>query len=123
MKLRVIWRLMIIQYVFYRHGLDELVLTLPILRSIRFIKYISPWYWFSGNRNRPNGQRLVAALEDLGPIFVKFGQMLSTRRDLLPGEYADALTALQDRVRPFPAELARQRIERALGFPIETVFA
>lgn len=122
MKLTVIWRLIVIQYIFYRHGLDELVLTLPILRPFRFIKFFSPWYWFSDNRQRSRGQRLVAAMEDLGPIFVKFGQMLSTRKDLLPMEYADALSALQDRVRPFPAELARKRIERALGFSIESVF-
>ncbi len=123
MKLMVIWRLIVIQYVFYRHGLDELVLTLPFLRPVRFVKYISPWYWLSNNRQRSRGQRLVEALEDLGPIFVKFGQMLSTRKDLLPMEYADALSALQDRVRPFPAEQARKRIERALGFPIESVFS
>jgi ubiquinone biosynthesis protein len=123
MKLTVIWRLIVIQYVFYRHGLDELVLTLPFLRPVRFVKYISPWFWLSNNRHRSRGQRLVEALEDLGPIFVKFGQMLSTRKDLLPTEYADALSALQDRVRPFPAEQARKRIERALGFSIESVFS
>ena len=123
MKLTVIWRLIVIQYVFYRHGLDELVLTLPYLRHVRFVKYISPWYWLPHNRQRTRGQRLVEALEDLGPIFVKFGQMLSTRKDLLPTDYADALTALQDRVRPFPADRARKRIERAFGFPIESVFS
>ncbi|OZB36886.1 MAG: ubiquinone biosynthesis regulatory protein kinase UbiB [Halothiobacillus sp. 14-56-357] len=123
MKLTVIWRLIVIQYVFYRHGLDELVLTLPFLRPVRFVKYLSPWYWLSNNRQRSRGQRLVESLEDLGPIFVKFGQMLSTRKDLLPMDYADALSALQDRVRPFPAEQARKRIERALGFPIESVFS
>ncbi|MGD9499131.1 ubiquinone biosynthesis regulatory protein kinase UbiB [Halothiobacillus sp.] len=123
MKLTVIWRLIVIQYVFYRHGLDELVLTLPFLRPVRFVTYFSPWYWLSNNRQRSRGQRLVEALEDLGPIFVKFGQMLSTRKDLLPMEYADALSALQDRVRPFPAEQARKRIGRALGFPIESVFS
>lgn len=123
MKLTVIWRLIVIQYVFYRHGLDELVLALPFLRPVRFVTYFSPWYWLSNNRQRSRGQRLVEALEDLGPIFVKFGQMLSTRKDLLPMEYADALSALQDRVRPFPAEQARKRIERALGFPIESVFS
>lgn len=122
MKLSVLWRLVVIQYVLYRHGLDEIVLGLPILRSIRFIKYLSPWYWFSDNRRRSHGQRLVHALEDLGPIFVKFGQMLSTRRDLLSPDYANALSALQDRVRPFPAEEARLRIERALGMSIETAF-
>lgn len=122
MKLSVLWRLIVIQYVLYRHGLDEIVLGLPILRSFRFIKYFSPWYWFSNNRQRTHGQRLVHALEDLGPIFVKFGQMLSTRRDLLSPDYANALSALQDRVRPFPAEQARQRIERSLGMSTDDAF-
>lgn len=122
MKLSVLWRLVVIQYVLYRHGLDEIVLGLPILRSFRFIKYFSPWYWFSNNRQRTHGQRLVHALEDLGPIFVKFGQMLSTRRDLLSPDYANALSALQDRVRPFPAEQARQRIERSLGMSTDEAF-
>ena len=123
MNLRVFWRLIVIQTVFFRHGLDELLLTLPWFRPVRFIKYFSPWYWVPANRNRPKAQRLVAAFEDLGPIFVKFGQMLSTRNDLLPPEYAAALAQLQDRVRPFPAALARQRIERAIGCSIDVAFA
>lgn len=122
MKLSVLWRLVVIQYVLYRHGLDEIVLGLPFLRAFRFVKYLSPWYWFSNNRQRTHGQRLVHALEDLGPIFVKFGQMLSTRRDLLSPDYANELSALQDRVRPFPAALARQRIERALGMSTDAAF-
>ncbi|MDA3877620.1 MAG: ubiquinone biosynthesis regulatory protein kinase UbiB [Halothiobacillus sp.] len=122
MKLSVLWRLVVIQYVLYRHGLDEIVLGLPFLRSFRFVKYLSPWYWFSNNRQRTHGQRLVHALEDLGPIFVKFGQMLSTRRDLLSPDYANELSALQDRVRPFPAALARQRIERSLGMSTDDAF-
>lgn len=123
MKLSILWRLVVIQYILYRHGLDEIVLGLPILRSFRFIKYLSPWYWLSNNRRRSHGERLVHALEDLGPIFVKFGQMLSTRRDLLSPEYAIALSALQDRVRPFPADQARARIERALGMSTDAAFA
>ncbi|WP_407275016.1 ubiquinone biosynthesis regulatory protein kinase UbiB [Halothiobacillus sp. DCM-1] len=123
MNFRVFWRLIVIQTVFFRHGLDELVLALPWLRPVRFFSYLSPWYWLAGNRHRSKPQRLVAALEDLGPIFVKFGQMLSTRNDLLPPDYAAALAQLQDRVRPFPAVLARQRIERALGCSIAQAFA
>ncbi len=123
MNFRVFWRLVVIQTVFFRHGLDELLFTLPWLRPVRFVKYLSPWYWMPSNRQRPKAQRLVAAFEDLGPIFVKFGQMLSTRNDLLPPEYAAALAQLQDRVRPFPASLARQRIERAIGCSIDTAFA
>lgn len=123
MRPRLLWRLTVIQFVLLRHGLDEIVLALKIFRPIRFLKFASPWYWFSNNRQRTRGERLVAALEDLGPIFVKFGQMLSTRRDLLPPDLAEALSALQDRVRPFPAEVARTRIEAALGASVTEHFA
>ncbi len=123
MRPRLLWRLVVIQFVLLRHGLDEIVLALKIFRPIRFLKFASPWYWFSNNRQRTRGERLVAALEDLGPIFVKFGQMLSTRRDLLPPDLAEALSALQDRVRPFPAAVARQRIEAALGASVTEHFA
>ena len=71
----------------------------------------------------PRGQRLRQALETLGPIFVKFGQVLSTRRDLLPPDVADELAKLQDRVPPFPAEVAAAEIERSLGAPLSALFA
>ena len=73
-----------------------------------------------GSPNR--GQRLREALETLGPIFVKFGQVLSTRRDLLPLDLADELAKLQDRVPPFPSELAVAEVERSLGQPLDKVF-
>jgi ubiquinone biosynthesis protein len=76
-------------------------------------------YWLQG---APRGQRLRVALETLGPIFVKFGQVLSTRRDLLPLDIADELAKLQDRVTPFPSDLAVAEIERSLGRPIDQVF-
>ena len=72
---------------------------------------------------KPDGARLREALEDLGPIFIKFGQILSTRRDLLPADYADELAKLQDQVPPFPSELAVARIEESLGGSIDSVFA
>jgi len=71
----------------------------------------------------PPGQRVRLALEHLGPIFVKFGQILSTRRDLLPPDVADELAALQDRVAPFPGAVARAQVERALGRPVGELFA
>lgn len=71
----------------------------------------------------PRGARLRMALQELGPIFVKFGQILSTRRDLVPADVADELALLQDRVRPFDGELARSIVETSLGRPVAEAFA
>ncbi len=80
------------------------------------------WTTFGAPR-ATRGVRLRQALEDLGPIFVKFGQVLSTRRDLLPPDVADELAKLQDRVPPFASDVARREIERGLGRPIDSVFS
>ncbi|WP_439849158.1 ubiquinone biosynthesis regulatory protein kinase UbiB [Thioalkalicoccus limnaeus] len=113
-------RLIHINRILLRHGLDEVVLTIPVFRPLRFVLYLSPWYWFRGPLP-PYPERIRRALEDLGPIFVKFGQILSTRRDLLPDDLANELARLQDRVPPFPGRDARAIIEQAWGRPIETV--
>jgi ubiquinone biosynthesis protein len=76
-----------------------------------------------GKPEVPRAVRLRRALEDLGPIFIKFGQMLSTRRDLLPGDIADELSRLQDNVPPFPAAAAQAIVEKSLGKPIAQLFA
>lgn len=94
-------RVIYIYYVLSKHGLDEIILAMPWFAPIRFLSYMNPWYW-TRNRKLPRGQRLREALEDLGPIFVKFGQMLSTRRDFIPDDIALELALLQDSVRPFP---------------------
>src|SRR6478735_10712971 len=73
--------------------------------------------------DEPRGARLRQALERLGPIFVKFGQALSTRRDLLPVDIADELAKLQDRVPPFDGKIARSIIEAAYGRTAEQVFS
>lgn len=111
-------RLMHINLVLLRHGLDEVILATHLFRPIRFLIYLSPWYWFRRDRS-PYPVRIRRALEDLGPIFVKFGQILSTRRDLLPDELARELAKLQDRVPPFPGTQARSMIEKAFGKPVE----
>ena len=77
---------------------------------------------FGRRLNLPRGERLRLALESLGPIVVKFGQVLSTRRDLLPADVADELAKLQDRVPPFPGDIAVREIERRLGRPIDVLF-
>ncbi|HPQ94826.1 MAG: ubiquinone biosynthesis regulatory protein kinase UbiB [Thiothrix sp.] len=114
-------RLITIVRVFFRHGLDELLLTIPLMHPLGRLYRLMPWN--RGQRNRkPRGERIRLALEDLGPIFIKFGQMLSTRRDLLPDDIALELRLLQDRVPPFPAEEARRLIETAYGRPVTEVF-
>ncbi len=114
-------RLLGIQRVLIRHGLDEIILTTHLFRPIRFLMYLFPWNW----RRRdyaPKEERILHVLEDLGPIFVKFGQLLSTRRDLLPEELADQLAKLQDSVSPFPADQSRKIVEEAYGKTIDEIF-
>jgi ubiquinone biosynthesis protein len=114
-------RLLGIQRVLIRHGLDRLVFAMRIFRPVRFIERLLPWNWFNKERG-PQAVRVRLVLEELGPIFVKFGQILSTRRDLLPEDYADELAKLQDNVPPFPGEQARQIIENEFSKKIEDIF-
>ncbi len=115
-------RLIHINWVLLRHGLDEVVLAAHLFRPIRFFRFLSPFYWASRGQRPAFGVRIRRALVDLGPIYVKFGQILSTRRDLLPDEIADELAKLQDEVPPFPGDQARVIIEAALGDRVEVVF-
>ena len=108
-----------IVWVVLRFGLDELVLTSfqkPWLRLLARIVSVGR------DLSAPRGQRLREALERLGPIFVKFGQVLSTRRDLMPPDIADELAHLQDRVPPFDSAVAVATIERAFRRPVAEVF-
>jgi len=117
--MRRLGRAITIVWVSLRYGLDELVLTSFQHRSLRALAWLAS---IGRNLSAPRGQRLREALERLGPIFVKFGQVLSTRRDLLPPDLADELAKLQDRVPPFPAEVAVATIERAFKKPIDELF-
>lgn len=112
-------RAITIVWVALRHGLDELVLTSFQHPGLRLLGRIAR---IGRDLSAPRGQRLREALEQLGPIFVKFGQVLSTRRDLLPLDIADELALLQDRVPPFPAEVAIATIERAFRKPVGELF-
>ena len=108
-----------IVWVMLRYGLDELFLTSfqkPWLHAIARIVSIGR------NLNAPRGQRIREALERLGPIFVKFGQVLSTRRDLMPVDIADELARLQDRVPPFSSDVAIATIERAFNKKVVDIF-
>lgn len=119
---KLIRRLLHIQRVLVRHGLDELVLATHLFRPIRFVGALSPNYWL-GSKDQPRGVRIRQTLEDLGPIFVKFGQTLSTRRDLLPDDIAEELVKLQDRVPAFPGSEAKAIVEQVLGQPVAQIFA
>jgi len=119
---RQILRLITINAVLVRHGLDEIVLRTHLLRPVRFVLYLLPWNWVRRTQP-PRAVRLRRALEDLGPIFIKFGQLLSTRRDLLHEDIADELASLQDRVPPFPGEKAAAIVHQELGRPVEEIFS
>ena len=108
-------RLFRIGVVAFRHGLDDLALGHARLRPLR---PLARTVLFWRDLSTPRAVRLRRALEDLGPIFIKFGQMLSTRRDLLPADIADELALLQDRVPPFASELVEAAVVRVFGKPV-----
>ena len=109
-------RLFEINRILIRHNLDELIYAIPAFRPLSFIYHLSPWNWNKQKKldRAPKAVRIRRALEDLGPVFVKFGQILSTRRDMLPDELANELANLQDNVPPFSGKEARAIIENAL---------
>ena len=113
-------RLARIFLVVFRFGLDGLVLGHARLRWLRPVVAV---VFFWRKLDRPRGERLRQALENLGPIFVKFGQVLSTRRDLIPRDIADELAGLQDRVPPFPVSEALAVLAQVYGKPVDEVFA
>jgi ubiquinone biosynthesis protein len=119
---RLLMRLIHINWVLVHHGLDEIVLKTHLFRPVRFLAIFSPTFW-TKKKSAPRGVRIRKALEDLGPIFVKFGQALSTRKDLLADDIADELVKLQDKVPPFSGGIARSMIEKELGMTVIEAFA
>ncbi len=120
-SLRQFLRIWHIGVILKRYRLDVLFNTTRLPGPIRWIRVFIPTV--KDVSGLPRGERLRMALQDLGPVYVKFGQILSTRRDLLPLDIADELALLQDHVPPFPGEQARDIIEEALGEPVDTIFA
>ena len=120
-SLRQFLRIWHIGVILKQYRLDELFNINRLPGPVRWIRVLIP----AGKdvSGLPRGERLRLALQELGPVYVKFGQILSTRRDLLPTDIANELALLQDRVPPFPGEEARGIIEKALGEPVDTVFA
>lgn len=118
-----IQRLYQITKTFLNYGLDDLVPARWLPWSVRIGRYLLFWLT-NKHKEKPPGARLRLALESLGPVWVKFGQMLSTRRDLLPLDVALELALLQDKVKPFPGDQAQKIIEQALGLiTIKEAFA
>jgi ubiquinone biosynthesis protein len=119
--IRQFLRLLRISATLAKYRLDDLLAAVHLFRPMRWIRTLAP-----GKReiiDQPRGARLRMALQELGPVYVKFGQILSTRRDLLPQDIADELSLLQDRVPPFSGAEARAIIEQALKKPVDELFA
>lgn len=119
-----LWRLFTIQYTLARYGLGQYLLDshlVSIFSPLRLLIYINIGYWFSHNKYS-RGEALRRSFEDLGPIFIKFGQTLSTRPDLIPEDITDQLSLLQDRVAPFSSKKAIEIIEQTYQKPLHELF-
>ena len=104
-----------------RYNLDEILFRAPWFYPLSFLIYLNPWYWLA-NKKLSRGERIRLAIESLGPIFVKAGQIISTRRDLLPDDIADELLKLQDNVPPFKGKTANKIVEKSLGCKTKDIF-
>ena len=124
MKLLAVRRLFRIQRVVIRYRLDDILFEQPLPWWLMSLRLLMPWRWLPRKPSPlSRGARVRLALQDLGPIFIKFGQLLSTRRDLLPSDVADELMLLQDRVPPFDPQKAVALIEAQLGAKVSEVFS
>lgn len=115
-------RLLRIQYILLRYNLDEVLFHHHRFFMFRFFRFLNPFYW-SSTRKLPRAKRIRLAIEALGPIFVKAGQILSTRRDILPDDIALSLSKLQDHVTPFDGKRAERMVKKALQKPLHEVFS
>jgi ubiquinone biosynthesis protein len=125
--IRQFGRLLRIGTILARYRLDDLLADnaalRPLHRLVRTLRMLAPWAGSREVAGKPRGERLRLALQDMGPVYVKFGQIVSTRRDLIPADIADELALLQDQVPPFPGEQAKAIVEQALEKPISELFA
>lgn len=121
-SIKQLLRLFQINYILAKNGFDMIVVSIPVFAPLRFIVYFNPWNWF---RRKPltRAEALRKSLEELGPLFVKFGQALSTRPDILPQDIAMELCKLQDDVPSFPSDKALEIIEAAFGRSAFEIFA
>jgi ubiquinone biosynthesis protein len=114
-------RLVSINFTLARFGLDEVILSMHFFRPLYLLGTINPFNWFR-KTDLSQAQRLRLCIESLGPIFIKFGQMMATRRDLFGDEITDELEKLLDRVPPFPLQQARDIVEQQLGMSLQQAF-
>ncbi|KGQ25876.1 ubiquinone biosynthesis protein UbiB [Gallibacterium anatis CCM5995] len=121
MKIKHYFRFYHIVRVLLQYGLDQALPKIPLTRPLRYGRKLCFW-WQNRYPDKSLGWRLRMAFQELGPVWIKLGQMLSTRRDLFPEELANELALLQDQVEPFDGKLARAEIEKALGDKIERWF-
>lgn len=121
-SIKQLLRLLHINTILARNGLDQVIVSIRLFSPLRFIVYLNPWNWFRKEK-LTRGEALRKTLEELGPIFIKFGQALSTRPDILPPDIALELCKLQDNVPPFASETALAIFERAFGQSAYQVFA
>lgn len=121
MKIRNLARIAYIYYIFFRYQLEGVVFSLPFFNAIKLLSYVNPLSW-RRNSSIDRGKRIRLALEKLGPVFVKFGQMLSTRPDLIPADIIKELTLLQDSVPPFSATEVKKILEGVYRKPLNEIF-
>ena len=120
--MRSFLRFIIVSRILVRYRLDNLILSTPLLKSFRPLVFLTPWHYFPTSK-LSRGERIRLALEELGPVYIKFGQTLSTRRDLLPNDIGDELAKLQDKCPPFPAKESKEIIEKGLGESVSNLFS
>lgn len=121
-SIKQLLRLLHINTILARNGLDQVIVSIRLFSPFRFIVYLNPWNWLRKEK-LTRGEALRKTLEELGPIFIKFGQALSTRPDILPADIALELCKLQDKVPPFASEIALSIIEATFGRTAFQVFA
>ena len=121
-QFKILARILKIQKILVYYHLDDLIEDIPVLKPLQWFFYLSPKKWLRNKSEKSKAERIRKALETLGPLYVKFGQSLSTRPDLLPPDIAEELAKLQDNVPAFPPEQAQLEIENAFDQPAEKIF-
>ena len=121
-QFKILARILKIQKILVYYHLDDLIKDIPFLKPLQWFFYLSPKRWLRNKSKESKAERIRKALETLGPLYVKFGQSLSTRPDLLPPDIAEELAKLQDNVPAFPPEQAQLEIENAFDQPAEKIF-